>query len=284
MLPLLLLAAHRRNIRTPRKRDADASCSGSADTSVSQSRARSCACCARVSSSWRYVASGRPFDIVKKVRCSVLGKTITNSAQLFPATVGCRRLAIARAGVPICSTRWAKAFAVLPALNESRSSKQPCLSHRRSHVERVRRWIEGKDVRIVRSRLTLRRKDEVLLFGNFDPDVLETPAARHLADPRHPSTEIKASRTSGGEPTFNMNGLCRAHVSGFPNRIVRRNGAVHMRCLRLQRADVKGQHKFLKLASLCRAEKPAEATLFLQRAHLPRPARPARTTGLRLSL
>ncbi len=260
MLPLLLLAAHRRNIRTPRKRDADASCSGSADTSVSQLRARSCACCARVSSSWRYVASGRPFDIVKKVGCSVLGKTITNSAQLFPATVSCRRLAVARTGVPICSTRRAKPLAILPALDESRSCKQPCLSHRRSHVERVRPWVEGKDVRIIRSGLAFRRKDEVLLFGNFDPDVLETPAAWHRDDPSHPPAEIKTSRTRGGEPTFNINGLCRAHVSGFPNRIVRRNGAVHVRCLRLQRADVKGQHKFLKLATLYLMEKPVAVT------------------------
>ena len=121
----------------------------------------------------------------------------------------------------------------------------------------MRPRIEGKDVGIIRPGLALRRKDEVLLFGNFNPDVLETPAARHLYDPRHPAAEIKAIRTRGGEPTFNMNGLCRAHVSGFPNRIIRRNGAVHMRCLRLQRADVKGQHKFLKLATLWAPEKAA---------------------------
>ena len=54
-----------------------------------------------------------------------------------------------------------------------------------------------------------------------------------------------------------MNRPRRAHVSGFPHRIVRRNSAINMRCLRLQRADVKRQHKFLKLATLCPSEKVA---------------------------
>ena len=62
-LPWLLLAAHRRSTRTPRRRGAGASSPGSAGTSGSRSRARSCACCARASSSSRYVASGRPWDL-----------------------------------------------------------------------------------------------------------------------------------------------------------------------------------------------------------------------------
>ena len=87
MLPLLLLAVHRRNIRTLHKRGAGASCSGSADISGSRLRARSCAYSARASFSLRYVAWGRPFDIVKKVGVSSR-KGRRESRAAFPS--GCR--------------------------------------------------------------------------------------------------------------------------------------------------------------------------------------------------
>src|SRR6478672_5108914 len=64
-------------------------------------------------------------------------------------------------------------------------------------------------------------------------------------------------RTGRREAPFDMYWLRRAYVSGFPHRIVRRNIAINMRCLRLQRADVKRQHKFFNLATLNPPEKAA---------------------------
>src|SRR5688572_18974377 len=217
-LPLPLLAAHRRNIRIPHKRDADASCFGSADTSGSQSTAQPCECYARVSSSSRYVASGRPFDV--RISRYALGEVVANRAQLLPAAVNFHRLAVAVRHVPVGSTRRAKPLTVFTTLHKGRRCEQPGFPDGLSHVELMRLGIEWKDIRIVSLFLTRGREDEMLILRHFDTDVLQAAPARHFAGTAHSSAEIEAARTCRRKPALDMNRRRGAHVSGLPHRIV----------------------------------------------------------------
>lgn len=61
--------------------------------------------------------------------------------------------------------------------------------------------------------------------------------------PAKASAEIKAGRARGGESTLYVDRVRGTHVSIFPDGIVRREITVDVRCLRLQRTDVKRQHK-----------------------------------------
>ena len=150
-LPWLLLAAHRRSTRTPRRRDAGASCSGSAGTSGSRSRARSCACCARASSSSRYVSSGRPLFVIRMNVEYALREARRGLRAALPS--GCQSLTGAQSQRPT--------FQSVPHVGQSplqssrhstnagaASSHASRTAGRRSSCARLR--VERKDIRVVR--------------------------------------------------------------------------------------------------------------------------------------
>ena len=122
---------------------------------------------------------------------------VANCTQLFPAAVGCHRLAVARSGIQVCSTSGAKPPAILAALNESWCSEQPGLSYRWCHIERMCARIERKNIGIIRSFLAFRGEDEMLLLRHIHPHVFETSAARHLDNPSHSPAEIEPAGTGG---------------------------------------------------------------------------------------
>ena len=83
-------------------------------------------------------------------------------------------------------------------------------------------------------------------YANFG----QAPAARYYGLSSNPATEVKARRSGRGKTACDSDWLCGSHISGFPHRIIRLEPPIDVRRLRLQRTDVKRQHKTLKLVSL----------------------------------
>ena len=86
-------------------------------------------------------------------------------------------------------------------------------------------------------------------------DILEASPARELGFSVYPAAEVETGGAGRGEPAFYLDRLHRAHIAVFPDRVIRCEPTIDMRCLRLQRTDVKRQHKLRKLADLGHSEK-----------------------------
>src|SRR5215212_5593043 len=120
------------------------------------------------------------------------GKLIADCPQRIPSAFSSHRDTIACPVIPVDPTAWAQSFAILPAQSISWHCKEPGFSYRRFQIERCRRRIERKDVRIIRCVFALRGKNEVCVFGDEYLDFPEAAAARHFSLSMNPSAEVEA--------------------------------------------------------------------------------------------
>jgi hypothetical protein len=131
---------------------------------------------------------------------------------------------------------------IVPTLRERRNGEQPLLAKRGSHVQLMSAWVHDVDIGIVSAFGVSFDKEKLHVFGYRYRHVGQTPPA--LAS--HLAVEVAAKviplSSGGGEPPDDVHWPRRANVLLPPDRVVRRQRAVHMHGFRCQRTNVEGQH------------------------------------------
>ena len=170
--------------------------------------------------------------------------------QRAPARISRCRCAVAGAFVQVGSACRAQSFAIIPALDVRGCRQEPGLSYRRTQIKRSRVRIEKKNLRIISFFGPQFGEKEVYILAHLDVDRLQAAPAGQLEAALHSASEIESSIARGRQPSSDPDRVSWTIVTLFPYWIVRLNGAVHLDGLRLQRAQVKRQHKPFKLAGL----------------------------------
>lgn len=93
------------------------------------------------------------------------------------------------------------------------------------------------------------------IFPDLEANIPEASPASKLRLARECPAEVETRCAGCRESALYEKRPDRAQITLLPYAVIRREPAVDLRCVRLQRTDVKRQHKFLKLATLWGSEK-----------------------------